>query len=1412
MRSRLHKVFGKSRSQRKRSAHNQSRRRRPTIETLEDRCLLAASPPLLDTIEGFNIDQNAFNTGNSIVHPPDPYGAAGPNHVVNIGNMSIQWFGKDGTPQMLTSLKNFFAPLRPQTALFDPKVIYDQYEGRFVALALEMMDTANGDPVDLSRIMLAVSDDSDPNGTWYYHSINSMVNIDLGTGGIPAITSFWTDYPGLGLGEDAIYVTGNLFEIGGTTIGGTRLWIVDKGVGTGGFYENGPATVTIHDPMGDTNVDLTKGLGTAAASDFRSMQPAHMFGNPPGNVDTWLTLYDGNTNRATGAELVDVIRVDDPLGTPQFSLTTVDVGDIEDPVNVPWPIPEASQLGSAATIDGGDRRTLNAVWRDNSLYTSTVIYPLDGPDINQVTAHWFRFNTADLNNPTLADQGNVGGEELGFAVNTYWPAVNVDSQGNMAVGFAASGPTLYAGAYYAMRAADDDPGTLRDAVAIAPGLDVYDLGGGTNRWGDYTAVALDPTDEVTFWAYNEYALPAQGTTGRWGTRWGSFRMGTPPAPPAPGPTTISGIKWHDLDDDGQMDPNEPPLPGIVIHLDTDGDGQFDFNEPTARTDAAGRYTITTTNTGTLRIRESIPPGWQQTYPGPNATVPFSHELTVSATGGEVFTDINFGNSDNAGFDHGDAPAPYPTLEANNGAKHPVIPGFGLGLLIDAEGDGIPDVDALGDDNSNTDDEDGVILPTDLIRGTAYTPTVTVSLGGQAAGQLQAWIDFNRDGDWDDAGEQIYKNVKLGQGTAPLPTPFVVPLGAVPGTTYARFRYGYESDLGPAGLAPKGGEVEDYVVNILSDRPVANADQFTVDRNSVDNVLDVMANDTAGQSGRQSLQLLSLDTTTDQTSGTVSIDTNGTPDLTDDVVKYTPRTGALGTDSFRYTIKDIGTGFTDTAQVTVTIVQPPSTVPIAVDDSYFNVTSVMTLPVMTNDVTGPNGPISIDSLDLTGTNGSVSHNGQVVTYTPPLNFTGPDQFKYTIKDTNNATSQATVTVHVPDDRGDDLVQFELVVTDVGGGALPDGGDGIPNVNVGDRFEVHVYVDDTRNNGAPYPSLTPPLTAVDQGVGSAYMDLLYDTALVSYNGDPTGSDWSPDYPSSQFVDSSVPGMLNELGAFQGQNATPLGPLKQELVKLTFTASATGVASFRPDPVEDLPLHETAIWHHPDHPSPDPPGFDAGVVDYPQIEFLQATVQIGTAGGGEGEGGFTNPNNAMDVNNDGYASPIDALLLISYLNANGSTDVRALSGEGEGAAQTSASRYYYDVNADRVISPLDVLGVVGFLNSMAVQSGGEGEASSGSAVRAAEAVAPESADLALGFELTTLQTTEPRLQTPTDPERSAAAVSTDEGDAATKSSAVWPAEELPGQTEGLDQILTDDLAEDILGGWSNLPSDEGIMAELV
>ncbi len=170
-----------------------------------------------------------------------------------------------------------------------------------------------------------------------------------------------------------------------------------------------------------------------------------------------------------------------------------------------------------------------------------------------------------------------------------------------------------------------------------------------------------------------------------------------------------------------------------------------------------------------------------------------------------------------GLDFGDAPAPYPTLFAANGARH-VVTGSGplLGALVDTESNGQPTAGATGDDLNGSDDEDGVSFTTPLVRGQNAGVTVTAT----AAGVLNAWIDFNGDGNWTTPGDQIFTNQGLVAG--PNNLTFAVPPTATTNlATVARFRVASAGGLAPTGLAPDG-EVEDHAVATAAEADVAIA--------------------------------------------------------------------------------------------------------------------------------------------------------------------------------------------------------------------------------------------------------------------------------------------------------------------------------------------------------------------------------------------------------------------------------------------------------------------------------------------------------------------------------------------------------------------------------------------------------------
>ena len=182
---------------------------------------------------------------------------------------------------------------------------------------------------------------------------------------------------------------------------------------------------------------------------------------------------------------------------------------------------------------------------------------------------------------------------------------------------------------------------------------------------------------------------------------------------------------------------------------------------------------------------------------------------------------------NFATDFGDAPDPtYPTLLVSNGARHGLGSGVYLGACVDAELDGQPSAGANGDDTTGSlltlgtcatagDDENGVVFTSALNPGNNEGMDVTTS----ANCTLSAWIDFNGDGDWADAGEDIFPGGQvLAAGVNSLI--FAVPAGATIGSTFARFRVTTDGAVSFTGSATDG-EVEDYAVIIITAVPEIN---------------------------------------------------------------------------------------------------------------------------------------------------------------------------------------------------------------------------------------------------------------------------------------------------------------------------------------------------------------------------------------------------------------------------------------------------------------------------------------------------------------------------------------------------------------------------------------------------------------
>ncbi|TWU57052.1 Bacillopeptidase F precursor [Rubripirellula tenax] len=215
----------------------------------------------------------------------------------------------------------------------------------------------------------------------------------------------------------------------------------------------------------------------------------------------------------------------------------------------------------------------------------------------------------------------------------------------------------------------------------------------------------------------------------------------------------------------------------------------------------------------------------------------------------------------ASFDFGDAPtaagsglaASYPVTLEQDGARHITGPLF-LGTSVDAEPDGLAStgLDAAGDDDSGEDDEGGIIFNASIVTEQATDTTTSLIVTSSLDAVLDGWIDFNRDGDWDDPAEQIVTSTSVIAGRNVIS--FTVPAGSSIGSTAARFRISSLGGLSPIGAA-NDGEVEDYLISII------DGDQSTSVTAGTAGVNPIVRSDSSGATVRsESVTLFAVSST------------------------------------------------------------------------------------------------------------------------------------------------------------------------------------------------------------------------------------------------------------------------------------------------------------------------------------------------------------------------------------------------------------------------------------------------------------------------------------------------------------------------------------------------------------------------
>ncbi len=453
----------------------------------------SSMPSPLMTFEGVsNLDS---------VYPSDCNGDVGLSQYVEMVNMHMAVYDKVTganvvAPFLMSTLyaaAGFPAPAST-TDNGDPVVLYDHLANRWIISQFIVSVTP-------CHEVIGVSQTSDATGAWYLYDF-VMPGTDM------------NDYPKLGVWPDAYYMTDNQFT-GGVTWHGAGVFAFER------------AKMLAGDPSASYQYfDLS-----GANLNFGGLLPADLDGQSPpvGAPEYFAMMDDGSITPGVCAVYLWKFHVD--WTTPANS--TFGVGLMPNVTNVVSAFNATFTSGSAAVPQPGTSQKLDTLsdrlmhrlqYRNFGSYESLITCHSVNAGVggvDQAGVRYYQFRRAlPSGDFTVAEQATHAPD----GASRWMGSAAMDGQGNLAVGYSVSSTNIYPSIYYAGRMAGDPAGGLYQGETLLFAGSGSQTGT-AGRWGDYSALVVDPVDDCTFYYVNEY-LPATSAVG-WHTRIGSFQMASP---------------------------------------------------------------------------------------------------------------------------------------------------------------------------------------------------------------------------------------------------------------------------------------------------------------------------------------------------------------------------------------------------------------------------------------------------------------------------------------------------------------------------------------------------------------------------------------------------------------------------------------------------------------------------------------------------------------------------------------------------------------------------------------------------------------------------------------------------------------------------------------------------------------------
>jgi hypothetical protein len=440
---------------------------------------------LLSNFDGQSADDNRKVFGFAFV-PPDTNGAVGGTQFVQMVNVTIAVYDKSSgalrlPPAAIHTLWTGFGGICEfggGTPTFsdggDPVVLYDHLAGRWLVTQLQYNTTFTQ-----TAQCIAVSTSSDATSSYNRYEYDFGAN--------------FPDYPKFSVWPDAYYNTINVFP--GKSFAGAEACAFDRTAMLAGAPAN---AICFQQP-----------------SSISSLLPADLDGStlPPAGAPNYLVSLADSTHLNFFRFHVDFSNANNSTFTGP---TLISVAPYSELCARATTLSCIAQPNPGEKVDGlGDRVMFRLAYRNFGDHESLVVnHSIKAGTVSGV--RWYEIRNPAA--PFVYQQSTVVNPD----VNYWLGSIAMDKIGDIALGFSASSHNVFPSVYVAGRAPTAPAGALFGPLVLVNGSGVQV--NSFHRWGDYSSMAVDPTDDCTFWYTQEY----YATTGsfNWATRIGSFKFNT----------------------------------------------------------------------------------------------------------------------------------------------------------------------------------------------------------------------------------------------------------------------------------------------------------------------------------------------------------------------------------------------------------------------------------------------------------------------------------------------------------------------------------------------------------------------------------------------------------------------------------------------------------------------------------------------------------------------------------------------------------------------------------------------------------------------------------------------------------------------------------------------------------------------